>query len=393
MYMGLQNGRLTWVPGSEHVGIVNVSVIATDRKGASHQLEVSIQVMNVNDPPELEPLAYVQLTEGQRFTYTIGFKDVDLVVDPEEAHVFSVIPALFPITASGVVDFTPTNDHVGVHLLTVTVTDAGGLSHSPTWELDVANVNQPPSLEPVEAQVWHEDEPVLLHLVATDPDAGEMLTFSDSTSMFDIGARSGAINFTPTQNHVGRHTISIRVTDRAGLFDSVFFEVTVVPHNDPPVVSIRVQTLKDRLREGDSLSLAADVIDEDNERGELLFTWLMDGKERGNGDTIVLRNLAPGGHEVLLRVGDGDNTVTALHNFEVEEVVEPFPWSTVITLLVVMIIVLVLVMKVAVPWFRGDLFPERGPEEGKGPRDEKESEVKEEEEEVEGLKWEGWKGT
>ncbi len=349
MFLGSQNGWLTWVPENEHVGVVNVSIIARDRLGAAHQLWVHFDVVNVNDPPELEALNPLHLTEGLRFQATIGFSDPDLGVDLLESHTFAVDPPMFNISVDGAIDFVPGNDDVGKHVLNVTITDRAGLTHTAQWAVEVLNTNQPPAIQAIGEQFWKEDHPVYLVVVAHDPDAGDQLTFSDATSMFDIDPRTGVINFTPVQANVGSHSLEVRVRDRAGLYGSVFFQVTIAPTNDAPVVSIRVETIKERLREGDMLSLAAVVTDEDDDRYDLIFTWSLDGKQRGSQDTITLRNLAPGHHVVELKVNDGEAVAREEYAFTVEEVEEAFPWASVAAVLVTVLVIAVVIIKVVRP--------------------------------------------
>ena len=339
MKIGRYDGRLTWIPSGEHVGTVNMSVIAADRLGAADQINVSIEVININDRPVLDELKPAQLVEGERFSYTIGFTDPDREEDPTEEHIISVQPELFPILPGGVVDFIPTNDHVGVHVLTVTIMDAAGTTDTLEWELTVTNVNEAPTIVLVEDQVWREGRPVLLSINASDPDKGDVLTFSDTTSVFDINPRTGEINFTPLQMNVGKHQLRIVVTDGSGLYDEVYFDATILPFNDPPSVSIRVVTLKDRLKEGDQLSLAADVEDDDNEMLDFSFFWLLDGKEVGTEPTLVLDDLKPGDHVVQLRVNDGDNDARATYEFSVEDVEEPYPWLMTLVAIIIVVVV------------------------------------------------------
>jgi hypothetical protein len=131
------------------------------------------------------------------------------------------------------------------------------------------------------------------------------------------------------------------------------FDVRVLEVNDPPTVSIRVETLKERLEEGDILGLAAEVMDNDTDREDLHFTWLLDGKDKGNEVSIVLRNLGAGEHHVELQVNDGDNVESATYDFSVEGVEEPTPWGAIIGIIVVIVVALVVVMKVVLPRLQG----------------------------------------
>lgn len=344
MNLGPLNGRLTWIPTGEHVGLVNISVIAMDNRGAATQVAVSIQVLNVNDPPVLEALRRVQLTEGVRFAYTVSFTDADLDETTNEEHTITLDPPLFPVSPVGAVDFTPANEHVGTHTLLVTITDSAGATDTAEWEVVVDNVNERPAIEQVEAQFWREDEPVHLQIMATDPDKGDVLTFSDSTSIFDIDPRTGVIDFTPVQQNVGTHQLRIVVADSGGLSADVYLDVTIAPFNDPPSAGIRVVTLKERLREGDMLSLAAEAEDPDNQVADLYFVWTMDGREVGDEATLDLDDLRPGNHTVVLRVSDGEGYGEAVYTFSVEDVEEPFSWTWAV-LLAIGLVVAVLAIK------------------------------------------------
>jgi hypothetical protein len=373
MRLGAQNGWLSWIPKGEHVGMVNVSVIATDKRGASDQRAILIEVRNINDQPVMDTLDPIQLTEGERFIHNVVFTDPDIDVDPGETHTFTVDPPLFGIGPTGLVDFTPDNVDVGYYLLNVTITDGAGASHTLEWEVDVANVNQPPTIDQVEDQIWKEDEPTYLQVIAFDPDVGDVLTFSDTTSMFEIDPTEGVINFTPVQTNVGIHQLQIRVTDAAGQAATVYFEVTVLAVNDPPVLDIRVDSLKEVLREGDALSLAAEVEDEDSRRDDLHYTWFLNGKEKGNEDSIVLRNLASGDHTVELRVEDGENVETTQYQFTVRAIEEEFPWVTLIIVVILVVVALVITVRPLMRLLKGsqkkpvvevpDEEPEAPPEE------------------------------
>jgi hypothetical protein len=369
MFLGKQNGRLTWVPTTEEVGTHDISVIATDKRGASFQRNVTLVVLNVNDPPELSAPSRARLTEGERFQFALTFSDPDFGVDPDEAVAFTVEPALFAITPNGTVDFTPTNDDVGTHWLNVTITDAAGGSMTVPWEVDVANVNQPPVVLPVPAQTWREDERVTLWICATDPDAGDSLAFLDSTSMFTIDLATGLIDFVPRQADVGVQDVTIRVHDRDGAEARVTFTVSVMEVNDPPIVSIRADPANVTLREGDELSLAADASDEDDEREELEFAWTLDGKEVGKGDSLVLRKLRPGLHAVTVTVSDGASNATASYQFQVKAAEEGAPVMLIVSVVAAAAVAAVVVYMLVKPRLRRPVKarPEEGPKADAGP--------------------------
>jgi len=373
MTLGLQSGRITWVPRTEHVGWHNVTVTATDRHGASSQLRVTLHVLNVNDPPSIEAPPAARLKEGVEFVCVLDVTDEDLGVDPAEALRFTVDPPMFAIAGNGTVDFTPSNDDVGVHRLNVTVIDAAGLSASVWWDVSVENVNQIPVVEQLPDLAWTEGVPVLVQVVAHDVDKGDTMTFLDSTSMFTIDPATGLINFTPRQADVGPHVVTVRVVDSTGGEGRMVFAATVVAVNDPPTVTIRADKGKERLREGDLLSLAAVVSDEDTDRDDLSFVWTFDGREMGTSDSLVLERLRPGRHNATVSVSDGSLSTAASYEFVVDAVEESSHLVGTLIALAIVAVVLVVIYKVGWPVMQrlikgGGQQPQQPPPQSPPPR-------------------------
>ena len=72
---------------------------------------------------------------------------------------------------------------------------------------------------------------------AHDPDIGDFLTYSLTTAPVGmaIDSASGSITWVPTRSQVGQHTVTVRVQDGSGLFDTQPFVVTVNLGNAPVV--------------------------------------------------------------------------------------------------------------------------------------------------------------
>ncbi|MEM2869354.1 MAG: DUF2341 domain-containing protein, partial [Thermoplasmata archaeon] len=97
-------------------------------------------------------------------------------------------------------------------------------------------VNHYPTLQPVPDQFLTQDRPFALVLHAEDTD-GDRLSWSDDSPMFNIipiGDRSAEINFTPSNDDVGLHTVNITVSDPHGCSDRKMVNFTVRNVNDNP---------------------------------------------------------------------------------------------------------------------------------------------------------------
>ncbi len=185
-YLGVD--ALTGEANDNWNGKVTVGLRVTDRSGlASKSNLFQVEVRPVNDAPTLSGDPPKTTLEDATYEYRFVANDVD-----GERPVFSVVgPPGMTISERGVLTWTPTNDDVGIHNITVFVTDAAGEKASITWILEVINVNDPPVLKlPGEVTVT-EGKQFTLDLKGTVTDVDNPL--SDIT--MGVTAKSPFITF------------------------------------------------------------------------------------------------------------------------------------------------------------------------------------------------------
>ena len=87
------------------------------------------------------------------------------------------LPDWLSVSETGLLTGTPSNDDVGSHTVTVEVVDAAGAKDQATFSITVNNVNDNPVFDTIPAVEADEDENFTYQLLATDVDAGDVLTF------------------------------------------------------------------------------------------------------------------------------------------------------------------------------------------------------------------------
>jgi PKD repeat protein len=93
-----------------------------------------------------------------------------------------------------------------------------------------------PLVEPVPDQHLLGTKAYEYQIEATDPDSNYPLVYLDDTSLFDIGASTGLISFTPSNDDAGTHTVSITVEDDLGGSTSIAVVFFIEEYlNTPPV--------------------------------------------------------------------------------------------------------------------------------------------------------------
>ena len=153
-------------------------------------------------------------------------------------------------------------------------------------KLTINNVNEAPDFETLSPPVADEDAIFTYQLTANDEDeitGFETLTYtavSTLPSWLNLSS-SGLLQGTPTNDDVGQHTVTIKVTDKAGLSDEKSVSITVNNTNDPPLIEVADLPAKEgdihEFDEGDVIKFALEVTDDDapknNTNGVILDTF------------------------------------------------------------------------------------------------------------------------
>ncbi len=97
------------------------------------------------------------------------------------------------------------------------------------YSTEAAPANDPPVITSVGETVAAEGQLYSYDVNASDPDGGEVLTFSLDVAPagMTISSTSGLIQWTPNASQLGDNSVTARVTDPGGLFDTQSFVITV----------------------------------------------------------------------------------------------------------------------------------------------------------------------
>lgn len=198
-----------------------------------------------NLPPAFvtNPFTLRYATIGAAYT---GQSLASSVIDPNSADVltFSKLdgPAWLTVAADGTLGGMPSAQDEGINAFTIRVTDAAGVSTDATLHIGVTEVNHPPvfagnPLTLATASATLPYEGVSLAGIASDPDAGQSLSFSlvSGPGWLTVAA-DGALGGTPALANVGTNSFTVRVAD---IFGDAAETVIVIPV-EPPLYHLDV---------------------------------------------------------------------------------------------------------------------------------------------------------
>ncbi len=280
-------GIISWTPTeAQGPGTYPVTVEVSDGVLSSTN-QFNVSVLEVNRPPAVAPLAPSLIAEGQTWTLSLAASDPDF---PANALAFRLVTApsgsLLDANA-GVLKWTPSEADGGqVIEWVVEVADSGQprLASLATFRLTVLEVNEPPSLDPLEDVALKVGQPWALKLRGTDIDLPvQALTYALKTAPagMTLDAQSKELRWVPSQvQSPGSFPVTVTLTDSGGAVSERSFVVKVAEADQPPLMKIGMLvadgsfTLEIRGSEG------ATVVVETS--GDLI-TWVEDQSVTGKG--------------------------------------------------------------------------------------------------------------
>jgi hypothetical protein len=237
-------GELSGIPTNDDVNTTaGVSITATNPSG-SDSVTFNLEVTNTNDAPTIEGTPITRIAEGSTYpSFVPTYDDVD--TGDTKNFTISGKPAWLDIdAATGEISGNRAliNSDVGSYpAITITVTDSADATASMSFDIEVVNTNNPPTISGTPDTNVSEDGTYTFTPTGEDNDVGDTLTYSiaNKPAWADFDTATGTLSGTPTNDDVGTTSdIVITVTDAAGTSAALAaFDLEVINVNDAPTLS------------------------------------------------------------------------------------------------------------------------------------------------------------
>jgi len=261
----LAQWKIGYQPDNDYSGLDSV-IYEVDNPnnefGESSQAVIYININESNDLPYIEGISDQEMLEDSIGSIPINYFDVDndlsiSVSSSNENISVSLDEDLDNIIVDSLDDYYGS----GYVSLTITETEGDELSISETFNIEVLPVNDAPILSDIEDQIINEDEFLLLSLSASDIDYVSYEFEATSSDNLIIDIDNNLLQISGVENYYGDESILVKVIDNEGALDSQYFDITILPVNDPPIL---LEIIVPNIEEDDSYSLSIEVIDVDN---------------------------------------------------------------------------------------------------------------------------------
>jgi hypothetical protein len=197
--------------------------------------------------PVVTSIPVTSVNEDVPYSYTFSVNDIDasdvltLSAPTKPAWLsFNFTPGQKSATLSG----TPSNDNVGNHPVTLRVSDGHGTKDQ-AFTLVVNNVNDAPSVTSSPQVSVNEDVAYSYTLTVADVDVADVINIAVVSKpawlnfAYTPGAKTAILSGTPGNGDTGTTNLEINVSDGTATVPAGY-TLTVVPVNDPPVISAQV---------------------------------------------------------------------------------------------------------------------------------------------------------
>jgi large repetitive protein len=297
------------IPAAEFSGTLSVPVTVNDGEDTSGPFNLQVTVSAVNDAPTITGQANLTIAEDQPFVFDFGYL---IVTDPDNMY-----PDGFSLNIASGTNYsvsgntiTPQTDYTGMLSIPVSVTDGTATSNTFNVQIEVTASDDAPVITGQQPLQVNEDNSIaisLTDLMIQDPDNPTLEGLTVSVQPGTNYTFSGT-TITPSQDFFGVLSVTIVVSDQTSSSNPFPLQITVVPVNDPPVITGQgvLSTLKNQSIEiGFADLIVADV---DNQYPNGYTIILHPGNYYSNfGNTVVPITDFVGDLNVGVSVSDGSS--------------------------------------------------------------------------------------
>ena len=244
MAIDLETGRVRWTPNQDQLGPHNVTLRAEDPFLAGDIQSFTVEVRSSNLPPIVTTTPETTAFVDENYRYHVGAEDPD-----GDALTFTLAeaPAGMTIdTQSGLIQWQPTPDDVGLHVVHVQVTDTSGGETEQVYPVTVEaqRPNEPPVITSAPVLSATLEDPYTYQVTAFDPD-NDTVAFElvEGPVGMVIDTASGLITWTPLVDQAGVHTVTVAAVDAHDGRGTQSYAVIAEVNNAPQIVSEPLETV------------------------------------------------------------------------------------------------------------------------------------------------------
>ncbi|OUL33998.1 putative Ig domain-containing protein [Nostoc sp. 106C] len=239
-------GNLFWQPQANQLRLNSIAIKVSDGRGGeatqSFNVNVASSATIANHVPSITSTPVQSAVVNKVYQYELKFSDLDndfLLLNLKQAP-----QGMFLDPATGILRWIPTEAQLGENTVVVQVQDSHGAFDLQEFKVNVRLVNTPPAINSNPPTVASAGKLYKYQVQATDVDS-DSLAYSlvNAPSGMTIDAKTGLIQWTPTNTQLGRQDIIVAVNDGQGGSANQSYSLLVsdtAVNNAPAITSVPI---------------------------------------------------------------------------------------------------------------------------------------------------------
>ena len=273
-YVDITTAKINFTPDSSNAGNHTINISVSD--GTVNDSQIVLFIINNNTAPILSTIGNWTFQEDSLFTLRINATDPD-----NDTLSFGANTTIFSFNTMNIssvsINFTPSQSDVGLHWINLTVNDSPLVD----FELIFFNItlnNDTPYFDPIIPDLDAYVDTLFYYDVNATDEEGDSLTFSDNSTIFNISASTGVINFTPTDSQMYNYSINISVSDGLNLNSTIITLEVLALNRAPDITSFTPNVTNTSVAEASSILFNVTVNDLDGD--SITYSWKLNGTEK-----------------------------------------------------------------------------------------------------------------
>ncbi len=342
-------GNVSFYVEDDWYGVEIIAFYANDSYDITYSNNITLNVTNINDGPILQEISNQALKIGSLFTLSISAFDAD----NDTLYFYANSTVINISLATGIINFTPSEDHMGNYTVNITVNDS--------WVIDsqlvnfiISNDTPPVFSGSISNITWRSSSNLTNNLTLSDyfSDAdGDNLTYGaigNSSILIVINQTTSSVSFYPAAGWSGIEYIKFFATD--GYFTAYSNNITLnaTPNNPPQIHNIYPYgdgtsnlTIYDWVNpalypDGTSIYIYENTNVEfkqnssDADGDNLTYQWILNGTLLNTTQNITyyFNFTSAGIKNLTLSVSDGFNTTTFYWSINITNLNRPVIFGT-----------------------------------------------------------------
>ena len=273
---------------------------STTLNGVVHNFILLLNMTMSNSKPQI--ISTAQTSATQNYPYSYQVQAIDVNNDPLTYNLTSA-PARMTITPEGQIKWTPLNDDVGTHTITITVNDTKTTS-TQSFTLNVININDAPQIISIPQSLAASSLSYTYPIMATDVD-NDPISYFLVQGPQGMSISSNRLIWTPTNDQPGSYPVTIAVSDGT-VNTTQEFNIYVNIQNSPPEFSLQSQIIL----EDQPFVFTINATDANNDTIRIYMTPIEGMTISGNIITWNPDDKDIGEHEIIITASDGNLNTT-----------------------------------------------------------------------------------